>query len=567
VKRVLPRARHALLRPLSAALCVALAPLAAQAADPGAPDAGSILRQIQPAAPPLPSPAGTRLTIERDGAAPLPAGAAFEVKSLRISGNTLFDTPTLHALVAESEGRTLTLSQVAELAARITAHYRSRGYPLARAIIPPQAIRSGSVNIEVIEARYGTITLDNRTRVNDALLKETLSPLQSGQAVAQAPLDRGLLLLSDIPGVVVGATLKSGELVGTSDLLVNTTPGPAVAGNVVLDNYGTRYTGRARIVGTLNFINPARHGDVLSVNALSSGSGMNYGRITYESLLSGRGTRAGGSYSALDYVLGGPLASLNAHGTARVQSAWAKHPLVRTPDFNIYAQLQYDRLQLRDHIDAGAIYRDRGLANWTAVLGGDGRDPLLTGAVTAWSVGATSGRVGFDDDAARSADAATAQTQGGFSKWTASLARLQGLSPRNTLYLALSGQWTGDNLDPSQKMPAGGPYTVRAYDMGAISGDTGYAASAEFRHNLGAALGGRWQAVAFADSARVSVNRNPWAAGANAATLNGAGAGLNWAGPSGWNGRAYVASPVGSVPVLLAGTASTRAWIEIGKAF
>ncbi len=137
--------------PLFAALLAAFSPLAAQAADPVPPSAGSLLQEIQPVKPPVPSSTETELTIEREDGAKLPPGAPFKVKTLRISGNTLFDT--LHALVADAEGKNLTLSQLSELAARITGYYHSHGYPLARAIIPAQVIRGGIVNIEIIEAR------------------------------------------------------------------------------------------------------------------------------------------------------------------------------------------------------------------------------------------------------------------------------------------------------------------------------------------------------------------------------------------------------------------------------
>jgi len=139
--------------PLFAALLAAFSPLAAQAAEPVPPSAGSILQQIHPIKPPLPPPTETGLTIEREDGARLPPGAPFEVKTVRISGNTLFDTATLHALVADAEGKSLTLSQLSELAARITGYYHNHGYPLARAIIPAQVIRNGIVNLEIIEAR------------------------------------------------------------------------------------------------------------------------------------------------------------------------------------------------------------------------------------------------------------------------------------------------------------------------------------------------------------------------------------------------------------------------------
>ena len=66
--------------------------------------------------------------------------------------------------------------------------------------------------------------------------------------------------------------------------------------------------------------------------------------------------------------------------------------------------------------------------------------------------------------------------------------------------MTLSGQWANGNLDPSQKMVAGGPYTVRAYDMSAVTGDTGVQATVEWRHDLKHAWHGQWQPVVFLDA-------------------------------------------------------------------
>ena len=148
-----------------------------------------------------------------------------------------------------------------------------------------------------------------------------------------------------------------------------------------------------------------------------------------------------------------------------------------------------------------------------------------------------------------------------------SLAHLQSLTLRNALYLSFSGQWADSNLDPSEKMIAGGPYSVRAYDFGAVSGDVGDEGTVELRHDLGSALNGRWQVVALLDGAHVTVNKTAWAAGANGASLYGAGAGLNWTGSSHWSARASVAARIGSVPALVASNSSVRAWFDINKRF
>jgi hemolysin activation/secretion protein len=551
---------------LAASFTLCLMPLSLYAAEPVVPGAGSILQQTQPVLPPAPSGTGTGLSIEQPGGGTLPPSAPFAVKSFELSGNTAFDTATLHALVADAEGQSLTLPQLGQIVARITEYYRSHGYLLDRALILAQSIHDGVVRIQIIEARYGRIALDNHSRVVDPLLQATLAPLQSGQAISDAPLNHALLLLADIPGVAVVATMKPGEVVGTSDLQVQAAPTPTVTGNVALDNDGNRYTGRARLGGTVSLIDPAQHGDALSVTGLTSGD-MDYASLGYDALLNGEGTRLGGSYSALRYVLGDTLARLDGHGSAEIESLWVKQPFVRTPILNLYGQIQFDHKQLDDAIGASDLHTDRHLDNGTASLTGDLRDTLLSGGVNTASLGWTMGRVGFDDAGAQRADAASADTEGRFSQWNASVSRLQHVTTNDALYLALSGQWSNANLDPAQKMVVGGAYTVRAYDMGALSADAGILASAEWRHELGVLWYAHLQAIGFIDSEHVTINHTVWAAGPNSATLNGAGVGLNWSWPGQWIARASVAVPLGATPALIGENNSARVWLALSKGF
>jgi hemolysin activation/secretion protein len=534
---------------------------------PTSPDAGTILQQAQPLNPPPAPPSATGLRIEQKDGSSLPQTAPFLVQSIQITGNTRFDTRTLHALIADAEGQSLTLRQLHERVALITRYYQAHGYPLARAIIPQQLIEAGIVRIEIIEARYGNVVLENTSRVRSPLLEATLSSLGTGQAISQSVLDRALLLLSDLPGVAVNATLKPGEAVGTSDLVVDTTPLPVVSGSVAANNFGNRFTGRARLGGNVNVIDPFHQGDILSASGLSSGADMDYGRLAYDAALTGEGTRVGVAYSALHYKLGDPLSALDAHGTAAVASLWAKQPMVRSTDLNLYGQIQYDHLKLDDHIDASAITTDRHLNNFTASVIGDSHDIWLGGGATSWTASLACGQLSFDNDTAQMADAATVRTDGHFLKWNAALYRLQNIGPANTLYLAVSGQWANSNLDSSQKVLAGGPYTVRAYDLSAISGDTGYQETVEFRHLLTGAWQGRWQTLAFLDSAQVTINKNPTVPGVNKATLSGAGVGLNWIGPRAWSAKIYVATPFGSAPVLVQDRSSVRLWVELNKDF
>jgi hemolysin activation/secretion protein len=562
------RATMSSIKTLTWIIVLTTAPLAIQAAEQStAPDSGTILQQLNPAKPPPPVSSATGLTIEQPNGTRATAGEAFTIKRIEIQGNTRFDADTLHALIAEAEGRTLNLPQLLALADRITEYYHAHHYSLARAVLPAQTVKDGVVVIQVLEARYGKITLHYLSRVTDPLLQATLSPLKAGDVIEQTEIDHVLLLLSDVPKIEVHALIKPGEQVGTSDLDVTTQAGPRWSGVASIDDFGNKYTGRPRVAATVSLIDPLGHGDYLSLAGLSSGEDLNYGRLSYESTLNGLGTRLGAAYSGLHYKLGDGLESLDGHGTAQVASAWAKQPLVRSPNADLYLQVQFDRLTLRDDLDASATKTDRHLNNGSASLSGDARDALFAGAVSTVNLTITLGRLEFDNAAAQSVDAATARGEGRFSKWNLNLARQQQFTASDGMYLSFAGQWTDDNLDSSQKMTAGGPYTVRAYDLGVLSGDTGELGTAEFQHALGSAWGGAWQAAAFFDSEHIVVDHNPWVAGANSATLSGAGLGLNWSGPNLWTAKLQLAARVGGVPSLVHDPSSMRVWAEVNRMF
>jgi hemolysin activation/secretion protein len=548
-------------------LLAMVSPAITYAATSTTPGAGSILQEIKPQTTQTPSSNDTGLEPPEQEAATKTDALTFKVNKIEVTGNTLFTINVLHSLIADIEGKTINLADLNKLADQITNFYHRYGYTLSQAYIPPQRIVDGVVKISIIEARYGKVILDNQSLVKDSLLNATLSPLRSASVIVQDKLDHVLLLLSDIPGIKNTATFKPGEAFGTSDLLINSSLVPGFNGSVSTDNYGNRYTGQNHLGGNMNFVGPFHHGDLFTFNVLSAGKDMNYARFSYETLLNGAGTRLGGSYSALNYILGDTLVVLDGHGTADVGSLWVRQPIKRSQNLNEYVQLQYDHKQLVDYLDVNSIKTDRQFNNVTLTVSGDRRDNLIIGGASTWSFAYLIGRVGFINAAAEQLDASTSNTQGGFSKITFNLGRLQGLTSTNSIYVNLSGQWAHTNLDPAEKLNAGGPYSVRAYDMGAMSGDSGYLGIIELRHDIKQYWLGQWQAVAFIDSEQLKINHNPWATGTNKATLSGGGLGINWFGSKQFYCKFYVSHPIGAAPSQITAGGATKVWGEINKAF
>lgn len=532
------------------------------------PSAGTQLQQL----PPRPVAEKPAPDLDFEHSAPVvdtsETGVSILVTALHITGQTAFPESELLAATGFVPGSEMTLTELRVLAARISDHYHAQGFFLAQAYLPAQDIQDGVVTIDVVEGRYGEIELRNEADITDKVLTQRLKGLDSQDLVINAPLERRLLLLSDIPGVRVKATLAPGTAVGTSDLIVNVTPGPRISGNVEADNGGGRYTGTYRFGGTINLNNPLGFGDQLTLRALASDGGLAYGRASYQAPV-GNAT-LGVAYAHLRYTLGREFEALDGSGTADIFSLYGAYPLVRSRRANLSVLAAADYKLLHDDIGLVSSYSDKRITSGTLSLAGDSRDSLGGGGSNAFSVGWTTGNLNIRSLAERAVDDITARSAGGFNKIQASLAREQAVAGPLSLYASVRGQYGFDNLDSSEKIQLGGAYGVRAYPEGEAFGDTGYIATAEAHLMLGgdtATLPGRFELTGFIETGAVRYAQDPWFAGSNYAHRSGYGVGVNWAGPQGLLIRTSYARKLGTGPATSAPDRSGRFWFQVVKLF
>lgn len=563
-----PSFRQPSFRPLAvaAALGAGLTGVAAQAQT--IPNAGQLLQEAPPPPSTLPSVGAKPNLVLPSGSAALSATdtTPIAVKRIEITGATRFQAAALHALVADAEGRTLTLADLNGVAGRITAFYRAHGYGLDRAYLPAQSLDDGVLRIAVLEARYGKVRVHNHSHVLTPLAAATLDT-GDGQAVDTNRLEHRMLLLGDLPGVDAHARLSPGANTGESDLDVDVNGTPRVLGNVSVDNLGSPYTGRARGAAGIQVNNLVGLGDTLSLNGLTSGRGLSWGQVAYQATVTGFGTRLGAAYSYLDYKVGGALAAAGAHGTASMASAWVNQPIVRTENVSLAAHLQYDHRALEDITKTAGLDDKRSVDSVTASLSLASQDHGLGGGVNHASVSLTPVSVHFHDAFAELADAATARTRDGAFIVNFEADRLQRVARHTRLYGQVSWQVSDKNLDSSEQWLLGGAQSVRGYQVASLSGSSGVLATGEVRQDLPLPVPGAVEAVAFVDYGALKLEAYPWTTAANSYHLASVGAGVNWNAPGQWQFKAQIATPVGDRPTILGKTADVQAWLQASKAF
>ena len=452
-----------------------------------------------PKAAPAPTPAAAEA---KPAPAPAPApapvakapGTAVKVSGFKVSGNTVYPEAVLVALIADNIGKELSFEDLSQVPAKISAHYRSKGYFLAQAYLPAQDVKNGVVEIAVLEGRVGEVKLHmaKDARLRESVARGILSAIEPGELIEEADLERSLLLLNDFPSVTVKSTLQPGAKVGEADVVAELTTGALITGTVEIDNWGNRFASENRIGASVNVNNPTGFGDLLTFRALApikTGSApgeLNVGRISYLLPVGSYGTKVGVGYSLLDYKLGKDFAALGAEGDGEISSFFALHPIIRTRNFNLFAILGYDVKNLEDRTTTPISVDAKRVDQTKVTLSSDFRDGMLGGGLNTLSLTYSRGEVDLQTPTLKAIDQSPVgrNTDGKFEKINYELQRLQYLKENFALLVSLNGQLASKNLVSAEKFSIGGPTAVRSYPTGEGGGDQGSVISAELRWNV-----------------------------------------------------------------------------------
>ena len=478
------------------------------------PDAGSVLRQIERQesvdAPRLPDVAPTPPASAPEVSAQVEQ--TIPVKRFRFIGNGSIDESVLQKVVAKYLGQNLTAAQLQNIADEIATIYQDRGL-LASATLPRQDVSEGEITIQVTEAKFGGIVIDDSQsgvglRVSSETVRKFVERgLALGQQLSLEALDRGLLLADDLPGISVQGTLEAGENDGETNVRLKLTPRSWYSGDVTANNYGARSTGQNQALANLSFASPLRIGDQLQVLALYS-SGSQYGRLSYSAPIGVAGLRLGANLSYMTYrnVLS-DFAQTEPKGSSTVFGVRALYPLVRTRTRNVYLNAEFDQKYFNN--------QSRG-ADGEFVTTSDYRINVLYLSVNAnqydgWGGGGSTtgslnlgiGNVGLSQSPSYVYDQSGYQTSGGYSRLRWSINRSQTLTDKASLYAAASGQFASKNLDSSEKFFLGGPYGVRAYPSNEGSGSEGKMLNVELRYQVSEQI----NVAAFYDWGQITQNK------------------------------------------------------------
>jgi hemolysin activation/secretion protein len=507
-------------------------------------DAGRIQEQLRAPAVPKKPAVAPQIRIDPppgDAKADTPP---FQVTSFRVTGATKYTASSLERLLGEA-GHPMTLREVQERAERLTKLYKDQGYVVARAIVPPQDVRDGVVEIRVIEGRYERIDITNSSDMSETFIRSLLGGVRENALVHGPTLERAVLLISDLAGVQPKATLEPGAQPGTTNLTLEIAPTKSTDYDITVDNAGSSFTGKNRLTLGATLNSPGNIGDRAGVRFITSGRGLNSVRLAYDR----------------------PLGTTGVRGN--IWGAGVAYPWVRTAQFNLRLIAAGEYRELEDRIASLDVVNEKSAHALQWGAGGDLRDAFFGGGLTAFQALMTNGQLYIHTGTLVASDAQTARTQGGYKKLTFALNRLQSITEDMRLVMTYMGQQASDNLDSSEKFSLGGISGVRAYPPGEAAGDDAHLFQAEARVNGGTWQGGQVVPSAFLDYGVSRINHEPWPGftGVNYRKLAGMGVGIEWSRPGSLFVRGWYAHKLGNEPALADADRPSRVWVQAGALF
>ncbi|WP_369722395.1 ShlB/FhaC/HecB family hemolysin secretion/activation protein [Bradyrhizobium sp. LLZ17] len=391
------------------------------------------------------------------------------------------------------------------IAGAISDLYRSAGFHLSRAIVPPQDIQNGTVQIQVIEGSIVETELKG-DGAEQFGIRPMLGPVLAEHPSRLATLERQLYLVNGWPGVRITDTAleEIGQATGRFRLTVFVKTWHIFT-SFGLDNLGSSTVGPWQSYATGAFNSYLTPGDTLAVNLSTTPNDprqLRFGRLSYDAPVGVDGVRLGASLLHSEVRPGDARRLVNDVTTtdavelrasiAPVQSQFSSLVLTAATTYSNVSERDVYGPWYNDHIRTASLTADYRLKD---DFGG-----TIYATLTYRQGLDIFGASHFGDDLL-SHDGASSN----FSVLNFWFTRYQTLNDAWSLKLAAASQTASRPLFTSQQFYLGGAAFGRGYGAAEISGDNGLAGSLELRFDqkLNFRYWSGYQLYAFGDAGAV----------------------------------------------------------------
>ncbi len=384
----------------------------------------------------------------------------FVLSGVKFTESEYLDAAELQDVASSVVDRTVVFSDLQAMIADVQALYSAAGVVTARAILPPQEIRDGILQVELVEAIVSRVTLDGFDRTRPEFVDRTIS-LEAGVLPDFERLERDLRVYDISHDLTPLLTFEAGDEPGTTIAVISVTEPPKFSWTASADNFGTDATGiyRGTIFGRWASVSGVR--DSLSMQ-LQISEGALSGSLGYSRPVGPSGGRMIGTLSyAETQIVQGVFEPVDVISESLTGSLSYRRPLRVRPfshvilDVGIAGEqslstiegVEFSDVVLAEFVLQATYARQFDRSNWSTTIG-----------VKAGSSDAKD----------------TSETEGEYYLLFGAMSYSHNFKDKVLVDISFEGQYAqGENLPVARLFSAGGATSVRGYPNNIRGGDSG----------------------------------------------------------------------------------------------
>ncbi len=293
--------------------------------------------------------------VEQEEKAPAPeAGAevSFELKQVNCSASEILTQEEIQGVTESYIGRQVIVKDLQEMAEKITDLYRQKGYMTCGAVLPPQRIHEGIVEIRLIEGKTGEVSITGNRYTKAGYITDRLG-LKSGEIPNIDKLNRDLRWFHGTNDIQLRVVMKPGTQEGTTDYEIIAFEPKNQSVTLYADNDGYETSGRWREGLFYNMRSLTGQRDALRASFIRS-QGTKAWALGYSFPISKEGMRLDLNYSSnKTKVTSGELKPLGVEGKATSYSLTWRVPVHITEHSRHEAGIQYVRQTAKTDLGRG----------------------------------------------------------------------------------------------------------------------------------------------------------------------------------------------------------------------
>jgi hemolysin activation/secretion protein len=449
------------------------------------------------------------------------------IKQIKVTGESaILSADEVRGVTSTYENRDLTIAQLHEMIAKINALYRAKNQVTAKAILPPQKIRDGIVEIALVEGRIGTVTVDGNQTTRLSYITRRVDVPQ-GEVFDMSRVERSLFLFNRTHDVRLRAVLKPGSEAAKTDVTLQAAEPKLTETVLYTDNtVGTKSNPQR---GGFSFTDRSLLGfrDQLTLGGVLSDRSRD-GYFSYNVPVNAYGTRVSFSHeNSRTAVRSGEMKALKVTGESRSSGVYVTQPLFVQKKYGVNLFGGYDTKASSTAYDGFTTLAQK----LRTVTYGSDYTYFGTKITSETRNTFTNGVEGLNSDAK-------------FFKFNNDSTTYVDLTEKMSGLLRGTFQYSDTHLLPAgEQFQLGGVGSVRGYNGGAVTGDNGYFLSAELSRALFDSK--KVRGILFYDHGGIIKQKsNNITSGTKRDSISGTGFGFNVTFTESLSGRIYCGVPL-----------------------